>query len=102
MSRGYARVMTFSYDQAADALEISIRDNVYVDRTVELDSGTLVDVDRHGDAIAVEVLRPARQWPLEELLGRFRLSEEDTAMLRSLWGSDGSYAFGSPDNVLVA
>jgi len=94
--------MTFSYDQAVDALEISIRENVYVDRTIEIDSGTLVDVDMHGNAVAIEIIRPARQWPLEEVIDRFGLGEQDAAMLRSLWGSEASYAFGSSNDVLVA
>ncbi len=59
--------MHSQYDHEADALYITLTD-AEVARTVELDPGTLVDVDRHGAPVGVEVLRPAREWPEDQLL----------------------------------
>ena len=50
--------------------------------TVEIDAGTLVDVDAAGFLVGIEVLSPQRCWPLEDILGRFRVAEIDAAQLR--------------------
>lgn len=77
--------MRIRYDQQADALYITLLEGEPVSRTEQLDEGTLVDLDMHGHAIGVEVIRPARTWPLDALLQRFRVDEGDAAALRSLW-----------------
>jgi uncharacterized protein YuzE len=59
--------MRSHYDQVADALYITLRDGE-VARTLQLDPGTLVDVDQHGVPVGVEVLHPARDWPETQLL----------------------------------
>jgi len=79
--------MTLSYDNEADALAITLADGV-VDRTVEIDSGTFVDVDEASLVLTIEVIRPARRWPLEAVLDQFGVSPEDTTMLRAIWGGD--------------
>jgi uncharacterized protein YuzE len=87
--------MNFQYDSDADALEIRLAGS-NVARTVQVDSGTLVDLDAKGDVVAIEVLRPSRLWPLEEILERFRIDEADAAVLRSLWGAEKPYPFAEP------
>jgi uncharacterized protein YuzE len=73
-----------TYDNDGDALYIRFTDET-VSRTVEVDSGTLVDLDDSGELIGVEVLRPARAWPLQEVLTRFPAPAEDRALLEALF-----------------
>ena len=77
--------MQLRYDADADALYITLRQDEPVSRTVEMDSGTLVDVDRLGRALGIEVLAPAREWPLEMILEQHDVTLEDAAALRSVF-----------------
>jgi uncharacterized protein YuzE len=85
--------MTLTYDQEADALAIELVDGALVARTVQVDPGTLVDVDQDGVAIAIEVIHPARSWPLEAIVDDFRLAADDAAMLRALWSDSQPFPF---------
>lgn len=58
--------MTWQYDRDADALYVAFSD-AQVSRTIEADPLTMVDLDRHGTVVGVEVIHPAREWPLREL-----------------------------------
>jgi uncharacterized protein YuzE len=71
-----------SYDLDADALYIKLT-NRKVARTAEIDEGTLVNLDLDGGIVGIEVLQPARAWPLEEILARFSVSEDDSEQLRA-------------------
>jgi uncharacterized protein YuzE len=90
--------MIFSYDDDADALYIAITDSP-IARTRRFDEGTLVDLDESGQVVGIEVLRPARDWPLEEIEASFRLGRDNTAILDSLWGTTREprpYPFAKP------
>jgi uncharacterized protein YuzE len=93
--------MIFEYDKDADALEITLR-NAIVARTVEIDAGTLVDVDEAGVAVSIEVIRPARVLPIDQIVGRFQLADDDIAVLRSMWTENGPYPFEAHEFALVA
>lgn len=80
--------MIFSYDDNADSLYIDITDSP-VARSRQFDEGTIVDLDESGEVVGIEILRPARDWPLGEIKASFRLGKEDTAILDSLWGTTG-------------
>jgi uncharacterized protein YuzE len=80
--------MKFQYDQEADALMITIKDGL-VARTEMVDSGTLLDLDQQGTLLGIEVIRPARDWPLDEILSRYEMSEADSQALRALWRAEG-------------
>lgn|SRR5487761_1317526 len=71
-----------SYDLSANALYITVTD-LKVARTVEIDAGTLVDVDAAGFLVGIEILSPQRCWPLEDILGRFRVTKADAEQLRA-------------------
>jgi uncharacterized protein YuzE len=75
--------MQLIYDNDADALEITIGGGI-VARTIQIDPGTLVDVDEHGNVVALEVLQPQRPWPLEEIFARFGFEDRDAQTLRAL------------------
>ncbi len=79
--------MKLMYDHEADALAIKLADGI-VDRTVEMESGTLVDLDAAGRVLTIEVIHPARRWPLDEVLDRFPIAQADAAMLRGMWTGD--------------
>lgn len=86
--------MQISYDETADALYIAIADLI-VDRTAEIDQGTLVDIDRSGRLIGIEVIRPARKWPLDRILQDYDIADEDAQALHALWkeGEEMLYPF---------
>jgi uncharacterized protein YuzE len=84
--------MTFRYDHENDVLDIRLSDDS-VARTEEIDSGTLVDLDMHGQIVSIEVIAPGRQWPLEQILDRYVLPEADRAVLRELWHEGAEFPF---------
>lgn len=82
--------MQISYDKEADALSIHLNADEPISRTEELDSGTLVDLDRFGGVVAIEVIHPARTWPLDEVEARFGLEADAVIVLRDMF-SDASH-----------
>ena len=64
--------MRFAYDSDANALAVTLGDGA-VAQTVEFDSGTLVDLDENGEILTIEVISPARQWPLEEIASAYAI-----------------------------
>lgn len=93
--------MTFQYDREVDALDITIAEGI-VARTVEVDRGTLVDLDAAGNLVAIEVIRPTRRWPLDEILAAYDLAESDAAVLRELWSDNKPYPFAEPARLAYA
>lgn len=71
-----------SLDMQADALYITLTDEP-VANTTEVDSGTLVDLDAAGRVVGIEVIRPNRPWPLDEILARFDLTASQKRELRA-------------------
>lgn len=76
-------MLSTEYDREADALYLRLRAGMAC-RTQEVDPGTLVDLDEHGELLGIEVIRPSRAWPLEEVLSRYHVAADDALMLRSL------------------
>ncbi len=60
--------MEMTYDQSVDALYIRLAGDQPVARSEQIDAGTLVDLDRFGHVLGIEVLHPARDWPLDEII----------------------------------
>ena len=89
--------MNFSYDDTADALYIQVAGSV-VSQTRQVDPGTMVDVDNSGRVVGIEVLHPARDWPLKEITSRFEFGQHEKAILDSLWGENPGrlYPFAKP------
>jgi uncharacterized protein YuzE len=91
---GLARSHTMirqSYDLDADALYIKVTGGKAA-RTVEIDTGTLVDLDAAGAVVGIEVISPQRSWPVEEILARFKMSTEDVAQLRAYFAGPAGTA----------
>lgn len=93
--------MKLAYDNEADALAIKLAEGI-VDRTVEVEPGTLVDVDPAGRVLVIEVIQPARRWPLDGVLARFTISDEDAAVLRGIQGGDDALSLVEPAPLAVA
>ncbi len=70
------------YDADAGALYLKLADRK-VARTVEVDSGTLADLDSAGRLVGIEVIQPDRAWPLEDVLSRFPVSGRQARELRA-------------------
>jgi uncharacterized protein YuzE len=84
------RSMELRYDSEADALYIrlsALRDGEVADRIHPIDSDTLVDVAEDGRVLGIEVLSPSRHWPLDLILERFPISDDDATTLRLVFGS---------------
>lgn len=97
--------MKVEYDQQADALYITLAELAEVARTVQIDSGTLVDLDGRGWLVGVEIIRAARPWPLDEILSRFRADFTDARLLRLLEraaGGAGTFAYAQPVQLVSA
>jgi uncharacterized protein YuzE len=88
--------MRINYDTTAQALDIELQGAVAVARTIQIDEGTLVDVDDGGMVVAIEVIQPMRRWPLDEILNTFEIDEDSMTMLRALWNSPNAFPFGAP------
>lgn len=82
--------MRFRYSEVDDVLYIEVREG-RSDRQVQLDQGTLVDIDAEGRLIGIEVIAPDAGWPAEEILRRFPLDPDDATYVRELAGK--SFAF---------
>jgi uncharacterized protein YuzE len=89
------------YDNEADALAIRLADGI-VDRTIEVEPGTLVDVGAGGCVLVIEVIQPARRWPLDEVLRRFPITDADAAVLRGIQGGDDALSLAEPAPLAVA
>ena len=70
------------YDLDADALYIELA-NHQVARTVQVDAGTLVDLDASGGVVGIEVVHPGRAWPRDQILDQFTISEDNARELRT-------------------
>jgi uncharacterized protein YuzE len=82
--------MRFLYDAEADALEVRLEDAA-IARTEQLDEGTLVDFDIRGGIVAIEIIQPARRWPLDAVINQ--LSDSDANLLRSFWDESERFPF---------
>ncbi|HZN18053.1 MAG TPA: DUF2283 domain-containing protein [Micromonosporaceae bacterium] len=82
-------MLSTSFDSEADALYITLRRGASIARTDELDDGTLVDVDALGSAVGIEVIHPARAWPVEEFLERYRIMGKNRELLLQMFSSAG-------------
>jgi uncharacterized protein YuzE len=77
-----------TYDADADALYITVRAGE-VAATREVDERTFVDVDASDHVLGIEVLQPARDWPLDEVLERFVVGDTDAAMMKASFARVG-------------
>lgn len=62
--------MRWSYDTGADALYVTLRDGSPVSQE-ELEDGTIVDLDKAGEVLGVEVLGFGRGWTGAAITSRF-------------------------------
>ena len=86
----------FEYDESVDALYIRLREGGAVVRTAQLDRGTLVDVDEFGRAVGVEIVSPARDWPLDDLLQGYSIEPEAEQVLVAFWRRPERFPFVAP------
>lgn len=96
--------MRISFDEEAGALYVTLSEGI-VARTVTVDAGTLVDVDERGNAVGIEVVRPAREWPVDAIAEAGNLGPEILDQLRHLnrAGTDGGpFRFGAGRRELAA
>jgi uncharacterized protein YuzE len=96
--------MKVTYDQQADALYIEL-DDAQVADTVHIDRGTLVDLNAQGQLIGVELIRPARPWPLATILNRFPTDPTSARILRLLEraaGDAGTFGYAEPIQLVSA
>jgi uncharacterized protein YuzE len=94
--------MKVAYDQQANALYIELG-TAEVSRTIQIDAGTLVDLDSRGRLLGIELIRPGRPWPLPAILSRFPVDPADARLLRLLEraaGDAGTFSYAAP--VLVS
>lgn len=69
--KGQSMLVSPTYDLEADAVYLRLAKGK-VARTIDLDDGTLVDLDKAGKPLGIEVISPARDWPIDEFARRFK------------------------------
>ena len=88
--------MKLTYDETHDVAYVYLSGEL-VARTEQIDSGTLVDLDQSGRPVGIEVIRPARDWPLNEILEKYAIDPADEPGLRLLRPEAGkTYPFTPP------
>lgn len=94
--------MQITIDSVADAAYVQLSDGL-VASTVEIDVGTFVDVDSRGRVVGIEIIAPARSWPLETIAERFELDSDSYEMLRSIYRpkDHGSFQFNRPIEIVA-
>ena len=80
---------------------IGVSDGV-VSRSVDYDRGTVVDVDASETIVGIEVIRPARSWPLDAIARDYRIDRADMEILSSMWGTSSVYPYAPSARRLVA
>lgn len=94
-------MLSTTYDAEADALYIGLRrDAVAVARTRSIDDWTMVDEDATGAAVGIEVIHPARVWPLGQILDEYKITGPTRKLLEELFpppNRTGRRAFPAPD-----
>jgi uncharacterized protein YuzE len=81
--RSWNMPLSSSHDLEADALYVTISSGP-VARTVELDNGTLADLDLDGRPVGLEVIHPRREWPIDAFVRQYPLNRDDEVRLRLL------------------
>lgn len=81
-------MMLQTYDADADAMYLKLRDGK-IARTEELDGWAYVDVDADGQAVGIEVIHPARNWPVGEAIRRYQITGTDRALLEAMYPQAG-------------
>jgi uncharacterized protein YuzE len=72
--------MKIEYDSEIDALYIRLQEK-YVDRTVEIEEGLNIDLDKSGKLIGLEVLDAAGRYSLADI---FNISTENLILEKAL------------------
>jgi len=85
--------MILTYSDTADALYINLKPEAVPTQGEEIDSATLVDLDDAGELVGIEVLHPAREWPLDAIADRFFIPMEELLQLRTLWNRSENAPF---------
>src|SRR3954468_20018724 len=83
--------MRITYDQRANALYVYVQENVRPSSGEQIDAGTLVDLDDAGRVVGIEVLNPAREWPVNEIVERFTLDLNVALQLSIVRAPQGLY-----------
>jgi uncharacterized protein YuzE len=85
--------MLVTWDQTADAMYLAMgAEAAPAHRTVELDSGTLVDLDRFDVVVGVEVINPRRALPVGDILAMHIPAADRPALQRYLQALSGASA----------
>ncbi|HXN60556.1 MAG TPA: DUF2283 domain-containing protein [Acidimicrobiales bacterium] len=83
--------MSWTFDVESQSLYVRLSDEA-IEGQIELDDGTIVDVDAEGNAVGVEVLRAWAQWDFRAVAERFELSEDAAKFLELLAVTVGNMA----------
>jgi uncharacterized protein YuzE len=81
-TREASEMVRLEYDPEADEMYLGLLD-ASVTQSVQIDEGTLVDLDDEGSVVGIEIVHPDRQWPLATILERFTLGRPDADTLRA-------------------
>jgi uncharacterized protein YuzE len=91
--------MLVTWDQTANAMYLAMGSEAApAHRTIQLDSGTLVDLDEYEVIVGVEIINPFRALPTSEILSMHVPVSDREALERYLQGLAGQSAAVSTTN----
>ncbi|WP_396229838.1 DUF2283 domain-containing protein, partial [Frankia sp. CpI1-P] len=85
--------MLVTWDQTANAIYLAMGETAQsASRTVQLDSGTLVDVDGFDVVVGIEIINPYRALPTSDIMAMHIPATDRSALERYLRGLSGQSA----------
>ncbi len=76
--------MVYEYDTDVDALYIKLKDQGLIDKQLETEDGTIIDVDNHGRPIGLEIISPGTMWSIDTIEKRVKLTASEKKYVSTL------------------
>lgn len=76
--------MTYEYDTRVNILYIRLKKDNIIERQIEIENGTIVDVDSRNRPIGIEIISPDSGWDMEPIEHQISLKRDEFDYVKSL------------------